>query len=172
MQLRNVRRLVRQGVESNPGPTHVDKKFNLKLRTYNCNGLGNHDKMRRLFTKARSEVNKGGIILLRETHIVDETLIKMYWNMNYVTSCVSTQSAGVQTLYDNSFVCLESHIDNSGRMAIAVLEKGNGKLIIVNLYVPCDAIHAIKFMETVYDKLNLVMDDHADAFQIIPPLLQ
>ena len=70
-----------------------------KINLYNCNGLGNRDKMRRLFTKARSEVNKGGIILLRETHIVDETLIKMYWNMNYVPSCVSTQSAGVLTLY-------------------------------------------------------------------------
>ena len=42
--------LVRQGVELNPGPNQVDKKFNLKLRTYNCNGLGNRDKMRRLFT--------------------------------------------------------------------------------------------------------------------------
>ena len=68
-------------------------------------------------------MNKGGIILLQETHIKDEALIQMYWNMNYVTNCVSTQSAGVLILFDNLFVCLESHIDNNGRMAIAVLEK-------------------------------------------------
>ena len=66
--------------------------------------------------------------------------------MNYVTSCVSTQSAGVLIFNDNPFSCLESHIDNNGRMAIVVVEKGNEKLIIVNLYVPCDATHAIKFM--------------------------
>ena len=87
--------------------------------------------------------------------------------MNYVTSCVSTQSAGVLIFNDNSFSCLESHIDNNGRMAIVVVEKGNEKLIIVNLYVPCDATHAIKFMEMVYDKLNHIMNDHADAFLIM-----
>ena len=104
---------------------------------------------------------------MQETHIIDENLIKMDWNMSYVTSCISTQSAGVLTLFDNSFACLESHKDNSGRMAIVVLEKGNDKLIVVNLYVPCDPLHAMEFMEMVYDKLYLVMDEHADAFLIM-----
>ena len=101
-------------------------------------------------------MNKGGIVLLQETHIIDEGLIRMYWNMNFLSSCVSTQSAGVLILYDNSFVCLESHKDNNGRMAIVVLEKGNEKIIITNLYVPCDPVHGIRFMETVYDKLYQV----------------
>ena len=30
--------------------------------------------------------------------------------MNYLSSCVSTRSAGVITLNDNSFTCIESHI--------------------------------------------------------------
>ena len=43
--------------------------------------------------------------------------------MNYVTRCVSTQSSGVLTIFDNSFSCLESHKDNNGGQAIAFLEK-------------------------------------------------
>ena len=93
--------LLMQGVESNPGPLVPNSKTNLSIRTYNTNGLGNLDKLRRLLIKARTEVRKGGILLLQETHVKDENIIKMYWNMNYVSSCVSTQSAGVIILYDN-----------------------------------------------------------------------
>ena len=50
----------------------------------------------------------GGIALLQETHIVDEGLISMYWKMNFVSSCVSTNRGGVMTLFDNSYKCLVS----------------------------------------------------------------
>ena len=70
--------LLRQGVESNPGPMDHDmgnlnsikkSKVNLKLRTYNCNGLGKIDKLRRVLRKATKEVSEGGIVLLQETHV-------------------------------------------------------------------------------------------------------
>ena len=57
--------LLRQGIEANPGPKDL---VNLTLRTNNCNGLGNPDKLHRFLIKCRSEVNKGGIIMLQETH--------------------------------------------------------------------------------------------------------
>jgi hypothetical protein len=60
--------------------------------------------------------------MLQETHIIDENLIKLYWKMNFVSSCVSTNRGGVMTLYDNSFECLESYTDNDGRLAIIVIE--------------------------------------------------
>ena len=59
--------------------------------------------VRRLLTKARTEVRKGGILLFQETHVRDENKIKMYWKTNYISSCVSTQSAGVKILYDTSY---------------------------------------------------------------------
>ena len=77
--------LLLQGVESNPGP-----KSNLAIRTYNCNGLGNTDKCRRILIKVRKEVDHGGIVLLQETHIKNEKIIKTYWKGSYVTSCIST----------------------------------------------------------------------------------
>ena len=53
--------LSRGRVELNPGPNRNNSapngKYNLKILTYNCNGLGNSDKMRRVFTKCRPEVN-------------------------------------------------------------------------------------------------------------------
>ena len=42
--------LLVQGVESNPGP-NPNPKPNLSVRTYNCNGLGNTDKFRRVLIK-------------------------------------------------------------------------------------------------------------------------
>jgi exonuclease III len=111
--------LIRSGIEVNPGPQESKDrnkgKSDLKIRTYNCNGLGDINKFRRLLTKIRNEVRNGGIVLLQETHIKDEDIIGRYWNMNYISSCISTQSAGVLTLYDNSYKCLESYKDNGGR---------------------------------------------------------
>ena len=97
--------LLRQNVESNPGPEN-NIKSNVVIRTYNCNGLGNINKFRRLLIKLKPEVQHGGITLLQETHIVDENLIKLYWKMNFVSSCVSTNRGGVMTLFDNSYKCI------------------------------------------------------------------
>ena len=69
-----------QNVESNPGPEN-DIKPNVIIRTYNCNGLGNTNKFRRLLIKLKPEVQHGGIALLQETLIVDECLIGLYWKM-------------------------------------------------------------------------------------------
>ena len=41
------------------------------------------------------------------------------------------------------------------------------KLIVANVYVPCDPTIALEFMEKVYDKLCEIMDRHEDAFLIL-----
>ena len=62
-------------------------KTNFTVRSYNCNGLGNQNKLRRVLIKVREEVKNGGVVLLKETHIKDESLISMYWKTNFVSSC-------------------------------------------------------------------------------------
>ena len=52
--------LLRQNVESNPGPENGIKS-NVVVRTYNCNGLGNVNKFRRLLIKLKPEVQHGDI---------------------------------------------------------------------------------------------------------------
>ena len=144
------RLLMLGGIHPNPGPVPLPGvRGDLGVRTLNCNGLGEVAKMRRLLHKVNSEVKGGGIVLLQETHVVDESLIGRYWRMNFYNSCVSTQSAGVLTLYDNSFKCLESYKDNGGRLAIVVIESDIEKFIVVNVYVPCDPVIGLQFMELV-----------------------
>ena len=74
--------------------------------------------------------------------------------MNYVSCCFSTQSAGVIILYENSFESLETYKSNDGRLAIVVITKDDEKLIVANLYVPCDSVSAQLFMQTAYDKYS------------------
>ena len=90
-----VLQLIIGNIECNPGPTNQPVKSNLTLRTYNCNGLGDNLKLRRVLAKSRVEVNNCGIVLLQETHIVDEKLIDMYWKMQFTSSCASTRRGGV-----------------------------------------------------------------------------
>ena len=91
------------GVETSPGPGSgvgaLDKKTNLSVSTYNFNGLGEINKLRRVLMKARCEINNGGIVLFQDTHIKDKSILKLYWKMNYASCCVSTRSVGVITLF-------------------------------------------------------------------------
>jgi hypothetical protein len=56
--------LFQQSVERNPGPKQSVDSFS--IITYNTNGLGDKNKMKRLLTKLEPEVNKGGIVLLKK----------------------------------------------------------------------------------------------------------
>jgi hypothetical protein len=47
-------------VESNPGEKQVTPDFG--IISYNCNGLGDKKKLRRLLTKLKPEVEKGKIV--------------------------------------------------------------------------------------------------------------
>ena len=71
----------------------------------------------------------------------------MYWKMNYVSSCVSTQRGGVLILFDNSYECLKTRTDHNGRMAIAVIESSVIKPIVVNAYCPNDHKLSLEFIE-------------------------
>ena len=73
--------------------------------------------------------------------------------MNYAACGISTQSAGVIILYDNSYKCLESCLDGIGRLIILVIENDLEKFIICNVYCPCDSDRSLEFMQGVYDKL-------------------
>ncbi len=73
--------LVRQNVEINPGPQVNEPKTtpNLSIITFNCNGLGNCQKMRRILTKCSKLINQNTIIMLQETHLADAKSIEQYW---------------------------------------------------------------------------------------------
>ena len=160
--------LLRQCIEINPGPvTGSVQKSNVSVRTYNCNGLGVINKFRRILIKIRGETGSGGIVLLQETHIKNEKIIDTYWKGGYVSSCISTNSAGVMILFGGGYECIEKSTDAGGRFAVAVLESDIIKVIVANVYCPNDHVDSKVFMENVYDKIYEIMDRHTDAFLIL-----
>ena len=90
--------LLAQGIERQPGP--VSKRSTLSILTYNCNGLGDPKKLKRLLLKLNVLVNKGCIVFLQETHIVDTKYLEMIWKHSFLSNCIKTNSAGVIILYN------------------------------------------------------------------------
>ena len=63
--------LLQYGISPNPGPANI-KKSNLSFVTYNCRGLMDSRKLRRVFAKVGPLVDKNCIVALQETQIVLE----------------------------------------------------------------------------------------------------
>jgi exonuclease III len=130
-----------------------DKSVVIPIITYNCNGLGDKKKLKRLLLKVGPKVEKGAIVLLQETHLKDTKYFEMLWKHNFESNCISTNSAGVIILYSKEYEITESFHDKQGRNIIIAIEKGDTKLIISNSYFPNDHKEAITFAEEMFLKL-------------------
>jgi exonuclease III len=75
------------------------------------------------------------------------------WKYKYISNCISTNSAGVITLYNNDYETIETYSDKEGRHTIVVLENEQSKFIVSNAYFPNDHKIGINFAETVYLKI-------------------
>jgi exonuclease III len=144
--------LISQNVETNPGP--LSDKPSFKIISYNCNGLGNPIKVKRLLHKLEATVNNNGIVFLQETHIVNSNYVKLIWKNSFISNCVKTNSAGVIILFNNQMKIIEKSEDEEGRLIVAVIENEERKLIVVNAYYPNDHKEGIKFAEKMY--LNIL----------------
>jgi hypothetical protein len=160
--------LCRQNVETNPGPwNEKSKKPNLSVITYNCNGLGNMQKLKRLLAKCTKLIKQNCIVMLQETHLADDKNVISTWKANYSSSCYRSNSAGVLTLYDNSFQTLFETKDEKGRQNYLVLQNEFIKLLVVNIYAPNDHREAISFIEEVYLKIHDILNVHADCQVVV-----
>jgi hypothetical protein len=65
--------LKRGNVELNPGPKIQNvRQRSIDIVTYNCNGLVNRNKLKRVMAKADVIARNGGIVMLQETHVTNE----------------------------------------------------------------------------------------------------
>ena len=69
--------LLKQNVKANPGMNIRDKSVVIPIITYNCNGLADKKKLKRLLLKVGPKVEKGAIVLLQEMHLKDTKYFKM-----------------------------------------------------------------------------------------------
>ncbi len=149
--------LLRQNIKSNPRMSTEKKNSDhnkiLSVYLYNSNGLGDKKKLRRILAKVSPIVEKGGVILIQETHLNDTSYLKTIWKYNFVSNCIRTNSAGVIILYNNDYKTLDTFSDEKGRKIIVAIENDDVKLIISNAYFPNDHKEGIVFAEGMYLKI-------------------
>ena len=153
--------LLCQNVESNPGPPKANIP-SLSILTYNCNGLGDQKKLKRLLIKLNPMVEKNCIIFLQETHIVNTEYLEMIWKHNFLSNCVKTNSAGVIILYNKQYELVHKFADCEGRQLIAAIQNDETKFILANTYFPNDHKQGITFAETMYTKILEIQADFPD----------
>jgi exonuclease III len=134
----------------------------LSILTYNCNGLGDPKKLKRLLIKLNVMVNKGCIVFLQETHIVDSKYLEMIWKHGFLSNCVKTNSAGVIILYNKQYDLVHKYADCEGRQLIAVIGNDERKFIVVNAYFPNDHRQGVAFAEQMYTKVLEVQAEYPD----------
>jgi len=144
--------LLQQNIERNPGPTKRDPTF--LILTYNTNGLGDRNKFKRLLLKLEPIVNKGGIVLLQETHIIIPEILKTSSKNCYAMNGSTTNSAGLIILYSDQYKIIKEYSDKNGRQLIITIEKEDEeKLIVVNAYFPNDHKQSFTFADQLYEKI-------------------
>jgi len=143
--------LLKEGIEHQPGPPN--SKITLSILTYNCNGLGDSKKLKRVIMKSRRLVERGCIVMLQETHLVDTKYLDLIWKHNYLSNCMRTNSAGVIILFNKQYNLVNKIVDNDGRQIIAVVESDDNKIILVNAYFPNDHRQGVAFAENIYTKI-------------------
>jgi exonuclease III len=157
--------LLKQNIESNPGERKTKSDFSIV--TYNCNGLAKQSKLKRVLLKASEIVDKGGIVFLQETHVVDTSYMELIWKKKFISNCTRTNSAGVIILFGNNFEVITQSNSNDGRNIIAAIESQDLKLILVNAYFPNDHSQGRTFADEMYDRLLEIQFDHPDFSTIL-----
>ncbi len=152
--------LIQQSVEINPGPCKA--RQTIKIITFNTNGLGDKSKLKRLLKKLEQVVNNGGLALLQELHIVTTDYLKLLWKNKFSSNCVSTNSAGVITLFNNDYEVVDEYSDNDGRALIVAIKIEQNKYIVVNTYYPYDHKKGLVFSNNLYEEILRIQQNYPD----------
>jgi exonuclease III len=157
--------LLQQNVEPNPGPTKRDQTSS--ILTYNTNSLGDRNKFKRLLLKLEPIVNKGGIVLRQETHIVNPKILKTSWKNCYAMNGSTTNSAGLIILYSDQYKIIEEYSDKKGRQLIIAIEKEDEEnIIVVNAYFPNNHKQSFSFADQLYEKIIQFQQNYPDYHTI------
>jgi len=156
--------LIRGGVHPNPGPQ--GKENNLTFVTYNCRGLKEISKLRRLMSKINKLVEQNHIVALQETHKVDERALQIFCKQKFFKNCEFENRAGVMVFFGNDYECSEVIMDKESRYIIVAIENEVNKFVVGNVYFPNDNREAIRFGEEYYNKLIQVQSSHPEYYTV------
>ena len=111
--------------------------FNLKVCSFNVNGINDNIKRRAIFKKLRQSPTT--FWLLQETHSVvnDERVWQSEWGSKIIFSHGASNSRGVAILFPNTdYELLYTSSDIHGRYLMIRLKIHEIEYIIVNVYAP------------------------------------
>jgi exonuclease III len=111
-------------------------------------------------------VERGAIVFLQETHIVDNKQLELIWKHNILSNCIRTNSAGVIILYNKKYDLVHKYFDDEGRQIVAVIQDEERKIIVSNAYFPNDHKQSLSFAETIYTRILEAQSLHPDHLTI------
>ncbi len=120
--------LIRQNIKLNPGPQKFEKITKTKPKTmeiitYNCNGLGNRAKLKRVISKSNKILDNRGIVMLQESHVMKLEQLELLTKHKIQINQFKTNSAGVVTLISNDFIIIENLKVGPGRQLYTVAQR-------------------------------------------------
>jgi exonuclease III len=166
--------LIRGNIELNPDPkigtTPTEKaemSKHIDIISFNCNGLADKQKLKRELGKANQTTTRGGIVMLQETHVTDESLIRQNYKGPFRLNVFKSNSAGIITLLSFDFEIIFIYSDEQGRQLHLVVERGEEKYLVVNVYCPNDHKQSIAFVEKVYNQILETINIYPDCYVIL-----
>jgi exonuclease III len=138
----------------------------LKICTFNCNGLGEFRKRKDVFNYLRNEL-KIDIAMLQECHLPESTenFVRSAWGADgclLAGNSDCTNKNGVGILINNTFEYKIHDVvrDQNGCYIIIDIELSKKRLLLVNMYGPSDADNP-DFFERVFQEVDrLRREDH------------
>jgi exonuclease III len=161
------------GIEPNPGPT-PNTTTNLEVITYNVRGLGNRNKVNKLFNELNNIHKKSPYLIafLQETHVASSDFLTFKWRPDKVFQPGSGSSMGVAAIFGSGWRLLEDEaVVSDPRMILAVTEARTDaslKMITGCIYAPNDKnVTTISFYENFFNHLEEKMHKYPDAKVVI-----
>jgi len=155
-------KLIMGGIHPNPGPGA--NRTNLSFTTFNCRGLKEIGKFRRLMSKINLLLEQNRIVALQETHRVEDRLLEIYCKHNYVKNCVLENKAGVILFFNNSYEVKKQILDKESRYIIVAIESPLIKLVVGNVYFPNDHKEAKTFGENYYRQIRECQSEYPENY--------
>ena len=163
------KRLLREGIESNPGPTIES----FKVITINCNGLTSDQRLLQAIGRIKKRIKTcQSIIFLQETHNANLILLENIWKGNVNISNGTGGSRGVITLSTEGFEVLAFQSDEDGRYLFTTFKFNNNKMChTANIYSPNNHNVARGFFANALEKwdeyCNNLVDPNSIASYVV-----
>ena len=123
----------------------------LKIISFNTNGMGNYHKRKDVFDFLRGK--NAHIVMLQETHLKteDENLVRSMWGSECIINGITSNSNGVGIFFNSNFQYKIHRLsrDIEGKYIILDIEMFNKRHTIINLYGPSDRDNPFFFDEII-----------------------